>query len=47
MKNLEVSGANTVKKRKRKRKNTYAVSVSKTKGMMSDSPKGKKLEQVG
>lgn len=35
------------KKEKEKEKIHTAVSVSKTKGMMSDSPKGKKLKQVG
>ena len=35
------------KKEKEKEKIHTTVSVSKTKGMMSDSPKGKKLKQVG
>lgn len=48
MNNLEVRGADphTVKKKEKEKTHT-AVSVSKTKGMMSDSPKVKKLKQVG
>jgi len=37
----------TVKKKKKKKKTHTAVSVSETRGMMSDSPKVKKLKQVG